>query len=182
MMWDREVKSLSILQSVEVLKMMYFPSLLLTTFPSFFSFVKMFSRYIFRMGWLIADRLDLNFRITKKYLEMTREEFERYSDNITNKPYSLERYKEFIVNRLTQYPETPAAQMHDWLKEHHPDFPDVSPKTVYNFVMKLRSEYGIPKETAIEASSKQLVDEERPLWEDNTGLKEWLKGLTKKIM
>lgn len=104
----------------------------------------------------IADRLDLNFRTTKKYLEMTREEFERYSDNITNKPYSLERYKEFIVNRLTQYPETPAAQMHDWLKEHHPDFPDVSPKTVYNFVMKLRSEYGIPKETAKERQYKAL--------------------------
>lgn len=39
------------------------------------------------------------------------------------------------------------------------------------------------RRAAIEASSKQLVDEERPLWEENTGLKEWLKGLTnKKLM
>lgn len=39
------------------------------------------------------------------------------------------------------------------------------------------------RRAAIEASSKHLVDDERPLWEENTGLKEWLKGLAnKKLM
>lgn len=39
------------------------------------------------------------------------------------------------------------------------------------------------RRAAIEASSKQLVDEETPMWEENIGLKEWLKSLTsKKLM
>ncbi len=35
--------------------------------------------------------------------------------------------------------------MHDWLKEHYPSFPCVTPKTVYNFVMKIRQEHNLPK-------------------------------------
>jgi hypothetical protein len=36
--------------------------------------------------------------------------------------------------------------MHDWLKETHKDFPKVSEKTVYNFVMYVRQRYNIPQE------------------------------------
>ena len=42
-----------------------------------------------------------------------------------------------IVRRLSQYPDTSAAKMHDWLKENYPKFPELSSKTVYNYVMKL---------------------------------------------
>jgi len=35
--------------------------------------------------------------------------------------------------------------MHDWLKEHHPDFPAVSQKTIFNFVLSVRRKYNIPK-------------------------------------
>lgn len=93
----------------------------------------------------IADHLGVNFRTVKKYLEMTRDEFETFSNKVANKPHLLALYKSFIVERLTKYPDTPAAQMHDWLKEHYPEFPKVSPKTVYNYVMKLRSDYNLPK-------------------------------------
>lgn len=95
----------------------------------------------------IADHLGLNFRTVKKYLQMDRAEFEAFSENITNKPFILEPYRDFIVQRLSQFQDTPAAQMHDWLKECHPNFPKVSPRTVYNYVMKIRSEYNLPKVT-----------------------------------
>ncbi|MGI6313938.1 MAG: IS21 family transposase [Candidatus Cryptobacteroides sp.] len=104
----------------------------------------------------IADHLGLNFRTVKKYLHMDRSEFEAFSESITRKPFILEPYKDFIVHRLGLYQDTPAAQMHDWLKEHYPDFPDVSPKTVYNYVMKLRSEYNLPKVTATERAYQAL--------------------------
>ena len=38
-----------------------------------------------------------------------------------------------------------AAQVHDWLKEHHSNFIDVNEKTVFNFVLYVRNKYGIPK-------------------------------------
>lgn len=51
----------------------------------------------------IADELGLNFRTVKKYLGMSREEFEKFSDKIIQKPFSHEPYKEFIVQRLSQW-------------------------------------------------------------------------------
>jgi len=38
-----------------------------------------------------------------------------------------------------------AAQVHDWLKEHFKDLQDVDAKTVFNFVMFIRTKHGIPK-------------------------------------
>lgn len=58
----------------------------------------------------IADHLGLNFRTVKKYLEMDHTEFEKFSENITNKPCILEPYKDFIVQRLGQFQDTPAAR------------------------------------------------------------------------
>ena len=87
---------------------------------------------------------------------MSREEFEAFTNSIIQKPFVLEPYKEFIVQRLSQYPDTSAAQMHDWLKENYPKFPELSPKTVYNYVMKLRGDYSIPKMTIKERQYKAL--------------------------
>ena len=100
----------------------------------------------------IADRLKINPRTVKKYLSMSQAEFERHSDNINRKGFKLQRYTTFVVERLKKYQDTPAAQMHDLLKEHYPDFPAVSPKTVYNYVMKIRQEHGLP---AVSASERQ---------------------------
>ena len=93
----------------------------------------------------IARKTKLNFRTIKKYLEMDQKEFEGYSDHVINRPHILEPYKDFIIGKLSLYQETPAAQMHDWLKENYPNFPKVSPKTVYNYVTKIRQEYNLPK-------------------------------------
>ena len=32
-------------------------------------------------------------------------------------------FEEFVETRLEKYQETSAAQMHNWLKEHHENFP-----------------------------------------------------------
>lgn len=76
----------------------------------------------------IADDLWLNFRTVKKYLEMSREEFEDFTNSIIQKPFVLEPYKEFIVQRLSLYPDTSAAQMHDWLKGTIPNFRSCLPR------------------------------------------------------
>ncbi len=93
----------------------------------------------------IADYLGVNFRTVKKYLRMDPNEFQQYSESLNCRGYLLEPYKGFIVERLKLFQDTPAAQMHDWLKEHYPFFPIVAPKTVYNYVIKLRQEHNLPK-------------------------------------
>ena len=106
----------------------------------------------------IADHLLLNFRTVKKFLEMTQEEFDKFSENRWSKERLLDPYKDFIVNYLQKYPYTPAAVMHDKLKESYPDFPKVDPKTIYNFVMLLRRDFNIPKVSASERQYSALAD------------------------
>lgn len=57
----------------------------------------------------------------------------------------MDQYKTFIVNYLGEYPDTPASIVHDKLKECFCDFPELDPKTVYNYVVKIRGEFNIPK-------------------------------------
>ena len=85
----------------------------------------------------IADYLGFNFRTVKKYLGMTDQEFEAYQGSVGERPCLMEPYKQFIHTYLSEYPDTPAAVIHDRLKEHFPGFVEVNPKTVYNYVMKI---------------------------------------------
>ena len=71
----------------------------------------------------------------------------------------LGTFESFVKDRLQAHPAASAAQVHDWLKEHHKRFPAISSKTVYNFVMSVRQKYSIKLE---EASREYFVVEELP--------------------
>lgn len=66
---------------------------------------------------------------------MNEREFDQFMEKQSYRKKSLIVFESFIKERLIQYPDTSASQMHDWLKEHFADFPLVSPKTVFNFVI-----------------------------------------------
>jgi len=98
----------------------------------------------------IADYLQIDFRTAKKLLKMNEEEFDSFMEKKFSRPCLLDPYKEFIVQYLKLYQDTPASVIHDRLKEHYPLFPQVDPKTVYNYVMELRKDLNIPKFPASE--------------------------------
>jgi transposase len=75
---------------------------------------------------------------------MDEQQYEQYLLHCSIRNKMLNSYEKFVHDRLSQYPDTSTAQIHDWLKEHHPDFPQVSPRTVYNFVMYVRQKHNIP--------------------------------------
>jgi transposase len=93
----------------------------------------------------ICEELVLNFRTAKKYLSMTEDDFFRYLEQHTTRYKKLATYEEFVKEKLGSFPETSSAQMHDWLKEHHADFPKVNEKTVFNFVQFIRQKYNLPR-------------------------------------
>lgn len=78
---------------------------------------------------------------------MTEQEYEKFLEDQSDRKKGLEPYESFVKARLSKYPETSSAQMHDWLKEHYPDFPAVSSKTVFNFVCWVRQKYHLQKTT-----------------------------------
>ncbi|MFC2089350.1 IS21 family transposase [Bacteroidota bacterium] len=100
-----------------------------------------------RDGWSknrISEFLGINWRTVSKYLQMNEDEFLDFIEEQGNRQRLLSPFEGFVKIKLEKYPDTSAAQMHDWLKEHYPGFPEVTPKTVYNFVMWVRQRHNIP--------------------------------------
>lgn len=94
----------------------------------------------------ISRQLGLDRHTVSLYASMSYDEF--VSSQSYNRLYShkLDDYEDFTVGYLRKYPFVSAAQVHDRLREHYPDFKPVSDKTVFNFVQRLRLTYEIPKE------------------------------------
>lgn len=93
----------------------------------------------------ISRELVLNRRTVRSYLAMNEIEYEQFINSQCDRKKDLLSFEEFVKDRLEQFQDTSASQMHDWLKEKHENFPTVSPKTIYNFVMWVRQKYTLPK-------------------------------------
>jgi len=92
----------------------------------------------------ISEYLKLNWRTVKKYLHMSENEFENFLVSQSRKEKQLDGYEQTIHRWIEQHRDISAAQIHDWLKEHHQDLPDVCSKTVYNYTMYIRHKYNLP--------------------------------------
>ena len=89
-------------------------------------------------------------RVTvRKYLRMTEEEFSAFLALQKQRNRKLLPYEEFVKKRVTDYPDCSAAQVEDWLKEHHPDLQEVTTRTIYSFVQWIRKSHDIPKQKGI---------------------------------
>jgi len=93
----------------------------------------------------ICRELVLDWRTVRNYLAMTEAEFDVFVAGQTERRKALVAYEGFVKEKLVRYQDTSAAQIHDWLKEHHNDFPEVSVKTVFNFVAWVRQKYQLPR-------------------------------------
>lgn len=93
----------------------------------------------------IGRELGLHRQTVSKYVEMSEEEFlssESYDRHYSHK---LDGYTDYVLGELRRWPFLSAAQVHDRLREHFPEFEGVTERTVFNFVRRLRLEHGIPK-------------------------------------
>jgi len=93
----------------------------------------------------ISRNTGLDRATVRKYLRMTEEEFSAFLALQKQRHRTLQPYEQFIKKRVTDYPDCSATQVEDWLKEHHPDFPEVTTRTIYSFVQWIRKSYAIPK-------------------------------------
>jgi len=107
----------------------------------------------------IGKAFVIDRRTVKRYARMSEADYAAFLVSKEIRDKLLTPYEPFVRDKLIAHPAVSAAQMHDWLKEYHPDFVHISPKTVYNFVMALRQKYNIPLE---EATREYFVVEELP--------------------
>ena len=98
----------------------------------------------------IATVLAMNRRTVVKYAAMNEAAYEAFLLKKDCRSKLLNAYESFVKERLTAHPAASAAQMHDWLKEHHKTFPKISSRTVYNFVMAIAKSMVLrSRETAV---------------------------------
>ncbi len=86
-----------------------------------------------RMGFStsrIAIYLVLDNRTVKKQLHMSEQDYEQHLLNTQQRAKILSPYESFIADKLNDFPDTSSVQMHDWLKEFHPQLPGVSSRSV----------------------------------------------------
>lgn len=107
----------------------------------------------------IGKALVMDRRTVKRYSRMSEAGYASFLESKEIRDKLLTPYESFVHDKLSAHPAVSAAQMHDWLKEYHPDFVHIAPKTVYNFVMALRQKYNIPLE---EVGREYFVVEELP--------------------
>ena len=93
----------------------------------------------------ISEFLVLNRRTVARYLAMSEQQYETFLLQRSDRKKELLPYDAFVKCRLELHPDTSCAQMQDLLKERYVDFPQVSAKTVFNFVNWIRSKYHLPK-------------------------------------
>lgn len=93
----------------------------------------------------IASSVGMDTRTVKKLLAMNEKEYWDYREQLLARTKKLAPYEEYIRSRLEMCREASSAQVHDWLKEHYPDFPKVSIKSVYNFVLYVRNKHQLLK-------------------------------------
>jgi hypothetical protein len=93
----------------------------------------------------IASYLVMDTRTVKKILAMSEQEYLDFQQQLSARTKKLTPYEDYIKSRLELCQEASSAQVHDWLKEHYPDFPRVSIKSVYNFVLYVRNKHQLLK-------------------------------------
>jgi len=89
----------------------------------------------------IASFMRMDTRTVKKLLEMSEQEYLDFQQHLSTRSKKLTPYEDYIKSRVELCLEASSAQVHDWLKEHYPDFPSVSIKSVYNFVLYVRNKH-----------------------------------------
>lgn len=79
----------------------------------------------------IAAELGMNWRTAKKLLDTDEQQFLKLLENVPKRKRTLDSYESFVKDKLVKHPDTPAAQMHDWLKEAYRYFPSVTSTTAF---------------------------------------------------
>jgi len=104
-----------------------------------------------RMGYkkqTAARELGIDTKTVRKYWDMSEEEYAQYLLDSKERTKIVDPYREFILERLKEYPEITSAIIYDNLREEFNDF-SPSYRSVRLYVCNLREIEGIPSPAKI---------------------------------
>ena len=97
----------------------------------------------------ISRNLGIHRETVSKYVKMEESVFLSSDTYHRTFPHKLDRYESFIVEELRSCPSYSSKQIEDHLKERYgEELKGICSKTVFNYVVHIRSKYGIPKDAS----------------------------------
>lgn len=93
----------------------------------------------------ICRETGLDKKTVHRYLSMSYEEFKSSESYKRMYIKILDPYEKQVHLWLEAHNDLSASQIHDWLREHYTDLPEVNSKTVFNYVKYIRAKYQIAK-------------------------------------
>ena len=107
----------------------------------------------------ISRELGIDRKTVRRYLKMSRDEFE--SSDVYQRHYKriLDPYENYVKISLEAHPELSSSQIYDWLRERYSDLPAVNVRTVFNYNRHIRAKYGIDKPTQRNPRQYSVIEE-----------------------
>ena len=107
----------------------------------------------------ISRELGIDRKTVRRYLRMSREEFD--ASDVYRRHYRriLDPYESYVRTSLEAHPELSSSQIYDWLRERYADLPDVDIRTVYNFTQYIRAKYEIARPSLTSPRQYMVVEE-----------------------
>ena len=94
----------------------------------------------------ISRNLGIDRHRVSNYVRMSESEFLKSDAYQRNYLHKLDEYESFVLSELQSCPSYSSKQIEDHLKERYGDsLKNVCSKTIFNYVMHIRSKYSIPK-------------------------------------
>lgn len=109
----------------------------------------------------VSRNLGLDYKTVMKYWDMSPDEFAATVESSKIRCKKADKYKDFVVECLTDYPDISAAQIYDWIKERNQlETLDFQKRAFRDFVKSVREEYDIQKPEV--ARQYEAVEEMEP--------------------
>ena len=107
----------------------------------------------------ISRELGIDRKTVRRYLRMSREEFD--ASDVYRRHYRriLDPYESYVRTSLEAHPELSSSQIYDWLRERYADLPDVDIRTVYNFTQYIRAKYELARPSLTSPRQYMVVEE-----------------------
>jgi transposase len=92
----------------------------------------------------VQRELNINYKTVDKYWDMPPDDFAQLSIEAKRRSKKVDKYKDEILDWITDFRDISAAQVIDWFKERHYEI-DFTERSLRGYIRNLRKAYNLPK-------------------------------------
>jgi len=96
----------------------------------------------------VQRTLNINYKTVDKYWDMPPDEYAQLCIDAKCRSKKIDKYKDEILEWITDFRDMSAAQVLDWIKERHGNV-DFKERSLRLYISNLREEYNLPKAESI---------------------------------